>query len=143
MSDEKETSIFSQDDPEIQEALERYKPRQIGTGSLEGKTELLLLIDDDVKRFPLNEQRPWLVGRFEKTDHPNQIDLSPYQAHVKGVSRLHLQFHVQDGQLFATDLNSRNGTFLNDFRLEKNKATFVPNGAILLLGAFPIQVVFR
>lgn len=143
MSDKKNTRLFPEDDPEIQEALERYKPRAISTGHLGDKTEIMLLIGDDIKRFPVTEQTPWLLGRFEDTDHPNQIDLNPFGAHNKGVSRLHVQLHIQDEQLFATDLNSSNGTYLNDARLAPNKATFVPNGAILLLGAFPIQIMFR
>jgi FHA domain len=143
MSDDKDTRLLPEDDPEIQEALERYKPRAIGTGKISGKTELMLLIEDDIKRFPLTKQTPWLLGRFDATDHPNQIDLNPYAAHTKGVSRLHAQLHIQDEQLFITDLNSSNGTYLNDVRLKPNKATFIPNGALLLLGVFPIQVMFR
>lgn len=143
MSNEQNTRLFPEDDPEIQEALERYRPRAIGTGKLGDKTEIMFLIGEDIKRFLLTEQTSWLLGRFENTDHPNQIDLNPYEAHNKGVSRLHMQLHIQDEQLFATDLNSSNGSFINDVRLKPNKATFVMNGAILLLGAFPIQIVFR
>lgn len=143
MSDEKDTRLLSDDDPEIQKALERYSPRELDTGRLAGKTEIVIMIGEDVKQFPLTEGAPWLLGRFDQTDHPNQIDLNPYGARQKGVSRLHLQLHVQDELLYATDLNSSNGTYLNDIRLVPNKATFVPNGAILLLGVFPIQIVFR
>lgn len=143
MSNEKNTRLLPEDDPEIQAALERYKPQDIGTGRLSGKTEIMILIGDDVKRFPLSDTTPWLLGRFDETDHPNQIDLNPYDARRKGVSRLHLQLHVENDQLYATDLNSSNGTFLNDVRLKPNTATYVPNGAILLLGVFPIQIVFR
>jgi hypothetical protein len=143
MSEKRDTRLLPDDDPEIHEALERYKPRNIATANLDDKTEIMLLIEDDFKRFSLTEQIPWLLGRFETTDHPNQIDLNPYGALDKGVSRLHLQLHIQDDRLFATDLNSSNGTYLNDIRLEPNKPTFVPNGARLLLGLFPIQIVFR
>jgi hypothetical protein len=143
MNENRDTNLLPEDDPELQAALERYSTHDIGTGKLGGKTEIMLLIGDDVIRFPLKEQAPWLLGRFEVTDHPNQIDLNPYEARRKGVSRLHLQLHVQDEHLYATDLNSSNGTYLNDVRLKPNTATFIPNGAILLLGVFPIQIIFR
>lgn len=46
------------------------------------------------------------------------LDLSPYDAEMSGVSRRHARLRPADDGLFLTDMNSTNGTFCNGTRLQ-------------------------
>lgn len=138
------TRTLPETDPEFLYALAARTESPSGTSILGDKKEVMLLIDNDIKRFTLSKSTRWLLGRFEDaTDHPDQIDLSPYAARDKGVSRFHLQLQIENEQLFATDLNSMNGTYLSSDPLPANKRVLVRNGDILILGRLSIQVLFR
>jgi pSer/pThr/pTyr-binding forkhead associated (FHA) protein len=143
MSNNVNTGILPERDPEGQRALAKQSRRKLGTGTLGGKSEILLLIDNDVKRFPLAHEARWLLGRFDTTDHPDQVDLSSYLALEKGVSRFHVQLQVEGDQLFATDLSSTNGTYVSGEPLTPRQPTLIRNGDELLLGRLLIQVLFR
>ena len=143
MSDDQPTGTFPERDPEFQRRLAQQARRLPGTGRLSEKREVLLIIDEDVKRFTLTEGARWMLGRFKTNDNPDQIDLTPFGAVELGVSRFHVQLHVEDNRLFATDLNSTNGTYVSGEPLEPNQPVLVRNGDNLLLGRLQIQVLFR
>jgi FHA domain len=132
-----------ENDPDSLRATAAQSTHPPGTGSLGNKTEVLLLIDEDIKRFFVGDKTRWLLGRFEDTDHADQFNLAPYGAFEKGVSRFHLQLHVEDQQLFATDLNSTNGTYLGGEPLLPSKPVIVRNGDVLMLARLSIQILFR
>jgi pSer/pThr/pTyr-binding forkhead associated (FHA) protein len=144
MTDKPGTGTLPEKDPEMLRTIAARTKQPPGTtGSLGSKTEIMLLIDEDIRRYVVSEHTRLLLGRFDDTDHPDQVNLSPYAAHDKGVSRFHLQLQVQDRQLIATDLNSTNGSYLGGEPLTPNQPTIVRNGDILMLGRLGIQVLFR
>ena len=148
MSEEKKTSgqteTLPQNEPMIQQALSKQEGREMGTANLGGKNEVMLLIGNDVKRFSLAGNKRWILGRFDKNpSHPDQVDLSPYGALELGISRFHVELQVDDNQLFAVDLNSTNGSYLNGDPLVPKKRALIRNGDELLLGRLAIQVLFR
>ena len=65
-----------------------------------------------------------------KTD----VDLSALNAHEYGVSRHHLMLRPTKSKLFAIDLHSTNGSFVNGFSLSISQACKLRNGDILMLG---------
>jgi pSer/pThr/pTyr-binding forkhead associated (FHA) protein/S1-C subfamily serine protease len=69
--------------------------------------DVLRLINSDGKAFPVTAST--LIGRGPDCDI--QIDES-------GVSRHHAKLEVSEGKTILKDLESRNGTFLNDSRIE-------------------------
>jgi len=137
------TGILPERDPEFLRALAEQAKRKLGTGTLGEKQEVLLLIGEEVMSFSLSEEARWLLGRFETTDHPDQVDLTPYGAAEKGVSRFHVQLQVEDNQLLVTDLSSTNGSYLSGEPLKARQPKLVRNGDNLLLGRLQIQVLFR
>lgn len=142
--DDTQTGTIREKDPDFVRAMSERSKHPSGTALLGGKQEVMLLIDNDVKRFPVQNDVRWLLGRFdEKTDHPDQIDLTPYDARERGVSRFHLQLQIENEQLLATDLNSTNGTYRGGELLPKNKPVLIRNGDMLQLGRLTIQVLFR
>jgi hypothetical protein len=138
-----DTKTLPEKEPDLVLAMAERSKRLPGTAILTSKTEVMLIIDEDIKRFSLAKDTRLLLGRFENTDHPDQIDLLPYGAREKGVSRFHLQLQVENEQLFAIDLNSTNGTHIGDEPLPPNQKVIVRNGDVLLLGRLSIQVLFR
>ncbi len=68
------------------------------------------------ERFYLALERI-LVGRHRlEENHVADIDLSPFE-HGTTVSRRHALIAFRSGTFYLMDLNSRNGTYLNDRRL--------------------------
>lgn len=91
--------------------------------------------------FPLKEGQTYAIGRADSQMRPD-IDLSLFDAVEKGVSRRHAELRAKNGRLFVSDLGSRNFTYLNDERLEPDKAYLVTSGDSLRLGTFVLNVEF-
>ncbi|KAG0569981.1 hypothetical protein M758_6G124700 [Ceratodon purpureus] len=53
---------------------------------------------------------------------------------VATVSGVHARLEKRDGQLFVTDLDSTNGTFINDKRIRPGSVTSVPPGSYITFG---------
>ncbi|MBZ0306424.1 MAG: FHA domain-containing protein [Anaerolineae bacterium] len=120
--------------------LADVKPAPINTIRLGGTTKRLtdhavlqnqppitfLLIDADITvSVQLADQA--FIGRhdddFEFQDRLD-IDLMPYEAREKGVSRRHAMLCRISNRLCIIDLKSTNGTYVNGFRLVPDKPFF-------------------
>jgi CheY-like chemotaxis protein len=84
-----------------------------------------------------------VLGR-EDPDHEvfPEIDLSPYHAYTHGVSRRHAVIQVKHGHIIIKDLDSTNGTRLNDFDLMADTDYRLRHGDELTLGQLKLQVMF-
>lgn len=56
------------------------------------------------------------------------------------VSRRHLALRMRDGALFARDLGSTHGTFLNDATLDRDREVQLEVGDVLRIGAIELRV---
>jgi len=63
---------------------------------------------------------PFIIGKQER--------ICDYVLEADGVSRIHLQFFEKDNKLYARDLNSRNGSYINDKKLENEENIRLYNG---------------
>ncbi|BCX12993.1 MAG: ABC transporter ATP-binding protein [Thermosynechococcus sp.] len=52
------------------------------------------------------------------------------------VSRFHARLYLQEGQWYIVDLDSANGTFVNNRRLDPRKPTPLPAGALVRIGPY-------
>lgn len=140
--DKKDTAILSQSSPLLRRALSQQTMG--GTASLDGRREVILVIRGIIERIFMEEGRKYLLGRF---DSPNraieEIDLIPYGAMDKGVSRVHAEIYLEGDFLYITDLDSTNGTFLGGVRLTPKTPTLLRKGTELLIGRLPVQILFR
>lgn len=69
------------------------------------------------------------------------IDLDPYGAYDKGVSRMHAAIrHNGDGKFSLEDLGSSNGTYINVRQLHKNETVPLEHGDEIRLGEFRLIV---
>lgn len=108
-------------------------------------TKVTLIIRCMSESFNLEDQQIILLGRadFRAGGFQPDIDLSPYGAHERGVSRAHARLHVQGGKLYVTDLYSANGTFVGHERMDAEKPRLLKNGDEFTLGALPVRVKFE
>jgi len=114
------------------------------TGLLGDQSEIIFVIRGIVERVVVPKDGNIILGRSDPRNRNRvDLDLTPYGALDRGVSREHVRMHIEDGRLYVTDLGSTNGTFLSSTRLEPNTPTLLRKGDELLLGRLPIQILFR
>jgi pSer/pThr/pTyr-binding forkhead associated (FHA) protein len=92
-------------------------------------------------RLALEHVQRLVLGRVdaERGVAPD-VDLAPYGAAERGVSRAHLMLHFENRRLIATDLSSANGTLLNGHRLNATSPHEVRDRDELTLGRLTISV---
>jgi CheY-like chemotaxis protein len=85
-----------------------------------------------------------VVGRrSDNTEsEPPAIDLTPHAAFSHGVSRKHAEISVNEQKLMLKDLNSTNGTRLNDLICEPYKPYRLRHGDEVMIGRLRLQVSF-
>lgn len=94
--------------------------------------------------LPLAERNEFTLGRVsEGQPIMPDIDLSPYQAYARGVSRLHAVMKREGNRVFLVDLGSANGTFVNGKRLSPNVDHGIANGDVIALGKLKLQVLLK
>jgi hypothetical protein len=83
----------------------------------------LVLVSSDTRHTPLGLEihDDVVVGR-EESGSRFGLDLTDYHAELLGVSRRHALLRPTKRSLFAIDLGSKNGTYLNGVRLRKGEA---------------------
>lgn len=106
--------------------------------------EVILVIRGMVERRVLADQEAIVLGRTDpRTRVEVDLDLTPYGALDRGVSRMHARLHLDGNHLYVTDLDSTNGTFLADRKLTPHKPELLRKGDQLVLGRLNVQVMFH
>jgi hypothetical protein len=89
---------------------------------------------------------PIVLGRIDKTGTvelaKDDINLSPYKARERGVSRRHAQIYQKGGVLYIEDLGSSNGTSVNGESIKSGVPTKVRDGDEIMLGRMMLWVNF-
>lgn len=80
------------------------------------------------------------VGRAGTDGEQPDLDMSPFEALDKGVSRLHAVFLYRDEQIYVEDLGSTNGTRINGLKLVPGKQYRLRNGDELEFGSLRVVV---
>jgi two-component system phosphate regulon sensor histidine kinase PhoR len=99
-----------------------------------------VLGSDPAKSFGLDIHGDVVLGRGDETKE--LVDLSPYHATESGVSREHLRLHIENGRLFAIDLESTNGTRINGLPISKYTPADLSDQDTLQLGNFKLRISF-
>lgn len=141
----KNTTVLSTDNPLLRRALnQNASADHNGTTSVGESREVILLVRGMIERLVMEEHKAYTLGRYDlglKGD--DEIDLTPYGAADRGVSRHHAVLQLGEGHLFISDLGSTNGTYVAGERLEANTPTIVHKGDEVLVGRLAIQIMFR
>ncbi|MDQ7025984.1 MAG: FHA domain-containing protein [Anaerolineae bacterium] len=141
----KRTTILSTDNPLLRRALnQNASADHNGTTSVGESREVILLVRGMIERLMMAEHKAHTLGRFDMgVKGDDEVDLTPYGAADRGVSRYHAILQLDDSHLYLTDLGSTNGTYVAGERLEPNTPTIIRKGDEVLLGRLAIQIMFR
>ena len=94
--------------------------------------------------LPLATRGEFTLGRVsEGQPIVPDIDLSAYEAHASGVSRLHAIIKHDGTQIMLMDLGSANGTYVNGRRLAANVEQSLQHGDVVALGKLKMQVLLK
>ena len=106
--------------------------------------QIVLIIPGAPGPLTLQGRAEYRLGR-EGADQqqPVEVNLNPYGAREKGVSRLHASLRVDRQQMLLMDLGSSNGTSLNGSALAPHEPTRLENGDEIRLGKLSIKIHFK
>lgn len=135
-----ENKTRSLDDADNEEGVPKW-----GTARFNARTNLILTVRHNSAQLVLNanEVEELVIGRFDPDSKTGpDIDLLPYDAIEKGVSRRHAAIMRYNGALNIVDLNSGNGTYLNGQRLVAQQPRMLRDGDEIRLGHLAIAISF-
>jgi pSer/pThr/pTyr-binding forkhead associated (FHA) protein len=121
------------------------KPRmmsQIVSDSIPFMQKIRIRIEESGEEFAVNAIRKLLIGRNDKEETVD-INLVPYGAYRLGVSRRHAQLELRQGRWFLTDLESQNGTIMNDLEIYPLVAYEIPSGTRIKFGELALTFYFE
>jgi len=140
--DRSETVIMSGNNPLVRKLMDKAAAQE-GADTVDEKREIVLVVRGIPERVSLSQGQTVVVGRADlSTGYKPGVDLTPYDAQKRGVSREHVRLHREGQHVFVTDLGSANGTILAGKRLLPDQPTLVHNGDELLLGGLAVKVLF-
>jgi hypothetical protein len=86
-------------------------------------------------------QNQIILGRFDSTlNYRPTVDLSEHHAAQLGVSRLHAEISYEKAAYWVQDLESKNGTWVNNTKLLVGQKMPISHRDSLRIGHFMIQV---
>lgn len=117
---------------------------RIPTGTLLAPKRTSITLDIDGIPLTVPMADVITVGRglpFGEGQPGPDVDLSLFGASVKGVSRRHIKLTHDDLLIHVTDLDSRNGTWLNGQQILPYTRRILRNGDELQLGRLKLKVL--
>lgn len=131
-----------------EEAPPEKPPALIGQGTkpLDNDAKMVLMIPISGRRltYPLKEYAEIRVGRGVPEDaDPPELNLTHDNGAQYGVSRLHALFQLTEQGMVVTDLNSTNGTTLNNFPLPPELPYPVQHGDEVQFGNLLVHLFFK
>ncbi len=118
------------------------RPRQEGR---EDEEQRALNIEVEIlntgRKILLSADREILVGRLDAAHgiFP-ELDLTTDGGLEQGVSRRHARLYTREGMCFLEDLDSTNGTFLNEERLTPYLPYTFHDGDLVMFGTMRLKV---
>lgn len=95
------------------------------------------------QRFTLRGKADFTIGRIGEGRERPDIDLAQWYGYEAGVSREHLAIHVRREGVFIEDMDSRNETIHNGFRLLPRQWYPLRDNDEIRLGAIVLHVEFQ
>lgn len=106
-------------------------------------TELLLNVHGFDTPLVIQFKDELLLGRKGTGEiGPYVLDLTPYGASEKGVSRVHAALQRLKNNLFLVDMGSSNGTFVNGQRLASQQPNMLIEGDEIRLGNLVATITY-
>jgi hypothetical protein len=130
---------------QLEDTLSEFSAKATwGTASFGSTSSILVHIRDASEPVVLELLDRMILGRADRTS-PRQpdIDLTPFGALEKGVSRVHAAIERSDDVLTLVDLGSSNGTQLNGQRLKPDQPRVLRDGDEIRFGKLVAHIYFK
>ena len=131
---------------QAKKAMEMAQSEKANLRKIEFTDDMNLQIDvvDSPQPLIVDVNGEMLVGRADNvTDYIPEIDLTPHGAYRLGLSRRHATITRQNSRLIVKDLNSRNGTFINNVAVDKGGTQELADGDELRFGNLSMRISFK
>ena len=138
---EQQASTRTLDDADFEEGVPRW-----GSARFNARTNLILGVGEEARTliFDADEITELIMGRADpKTGDAPEVNLTPYEALDKGVSRQHAAIIRKEGSLYLVDMSSANGTYLNGQRLVPQQPRVLRDGDDIRLGHLVVRITFE
>lgn len=115
-----------------------------GTARFSPEGSLIIHIRDATEPIILQPHDEIFIGRHDSSSNTRpELDLAPYGAIEKGVSRVHACIRRSEDALTLVDMGSVNGTYLNGQRLTPNQPRVLRDGDEIRLGKLVVHIYFK
>lgn len=115
-----------------------------GTARFMDAAVLVIHIRDAVEPLTVTPGAETLIGRADVSSRTTPtVDLAPFGAQEKGVSRMHATIRRSDESLLLIDMGSVNGTYLNGQRLMVDHPHVLRDGDEVRLGKLVMHIYFK
>lgn len=115
-----------------------------GTATFQHTNQVIIHIRDSAEPITIHPAEEYLVGRQDSASGiAPDLDLTPYGALDKGVSRIHAALRRGDDVISIVDLDSANGTYLNGQRLAAHQPRLLRDGDEIRLGKLVLHIYFK
>jgi hypothetical protein len=115
-----------------------------GTARFNSEASIIVHIRDAAEPIVLQPRQETIFGRHDPTSETKaDLDLTPFGALEKGISRAHAAVRRGEDTLTLVDLGSVNGTYLNGQRLAPNQPRVLRDGDEIRLGQLVIHIYFK
>lgn len=118
-----------------------FPSRMWGTSRLDSKSLVIFRIKGIAEPLQVYLDDEVTMGRSSSSAEVD-VDLNPYGASEKGVSRRHAKLKRQNDTVTVTDLGSSNHTFINGQRIVPEEIRILRDGDELRLGRLIMNVNF-
>jgi FHA domain len=115
-----------------------------GTARFGQDASIIIHIRDASDPIVVRPAKRTVLGRLDSSSNQKpDLDLTPYGALEKGVSRIHAVIARSDDTLTLIDMGSANGTHLNGQRLMPDQPRVLRDGDEIRLGKLVAHVYFK
>lgn len=129
------------------EYTHRHIPSPLATNQLETdgqKRRVTFVIPGSRRRIAVETTHQIRVGRADlQADLTPELDLTGDNGAEKGVSRMHATIQTAKEGLVLIDLNSTNGTMLNNYRLQAERPYPLRSGDEIRFGDLLVHLFFE
>jgi pSer/pThr/pTyr-binding forkhead associated (FHA) protein len=116
----------------------------LGTAFFNENALLVLHIEGISGSLTIKPTPKTFIGRSEDSSPEClHVDLTPYGAKEKGVSRLHVILYRTLVTISLEDLNSTNRTYVNGVMMPTRQVQMLHDGDEIMLGALRIRIAFQ
>jgi hypothetical protein len=123
-------------------ASELKRPEAVTTSDLQPGV-LALYVMGEKEPIVVENQPTVTLGRIVFGEPTPTVDLTEYHGRLLGVSRHHAAIHQFEDGFKLEDLDSSNGTWLNDNHLTPNELTPLHDGDLIRLGQLVLLTHFQ